>query len=185
LDDKTTQLIINAQAGDSDSFHQLVALHDSQIMTLAFHLSKNQHDAEDLYQDVFMKAWKNISSFRIESELYTWLYRITVNTFLTHQKKRTKMNIQDVDSDSGYDPLDWISYSSDKNKHSEEIISAVQTAVKSLPDKQKTVFILKHMQELKIREIANIMDISEGTIKKYLFRAMEKIRIQLKEYRYV
>jgi RNA polymerase sigma-70 factor (ECF subfamily) len=95
------------------------------------------------------------------------------------------MNIQDVDSDSGYDPLDWISNSSDKNKHSEEIISAVQTAVKSLPDKQKTVFILKHMQELKIREIANIMDISEGTIKKYLFRAMEKIRIQLKEYRYV
>lgn len=184
MDDKTTQLIINAQTGDAESFHQLVALHDDRIMALAFQLSKNQSDAEDIYQDVFVKAWKSIKSFRMESEFFTWLYRITVNTFLTHQKKISRMNIQDSDSDSGYDPLDWVQSSPDDTQKSEEINASVQLAIKSLPEKQKTAFILKHMQHLKIREIANIMDISEGTVKKYLFRAMEKMRIELKEYRY-
>ncbi len=162
----------------------MVALHDDRIMALAFQLSKNQSDAEDIYQDVFVKAWKSIKSFRMESEFFTWLYRITVNTFLTHQKKISRMNIQDSDSDSGYDPLDWAANYTDENKISEEINSSVQEAVKALPEKQKTAFILKHMQHLKIREIALIMDITEGTVKKYLFRAMEKMRIQLKEYRY-
>ena len=153
-------------------------------MALAFQLSKNQSDAEDIYQDVFVKAWKSIKSFRMESEFFTWLYRITVNTFLTHQKKLSRMNIQDSDSDSGYDLLNWVSHSPMESEKSEEIYSAVETAVKALPEKQKTAFILKHMQHLKIREIAGIMDISEGTVKKYLFRAMEKMRIELKEYRY-
>ncbi|MDP6790048.1 MAG: RNA polymerase sigma factor [Candidatus Marinimicrobia bacterium] len=180
MDDKTRQLIINAQAGNAESFHQLVALHDDRIMALAFQLSKNQSDAEDIYQDVFVKAWKNIKSFRMESEFFTWLYRITVNTFLTHQKKLSRMKIQD----SEYDPLDWVPSSSDERTSSDEVNSAVQIAVKSLPEKQQTVFILKHMQNLKIREIANIMEITEGTVKKYLFRAMEKMRKELKEYRY-
>lgn len=180
MEEKTRQLILNAQTGDTESFHRLVALHDDRIMALAFQLSKNQSDAEDIYQDVFIKAWKSIKSFRMESEFFTWLYRITVNTFLTHQKKLTRMKIQD----SEYDPLDWITAPQDESGHSEEISSAVQIAVKSLPEKQQTVFILKHMQNLKIREIASIMEITEGTVKKYLFRAMEKMRKELKDYRH-
>lgn len=153
-------------------------------MTLAFQLSKNQHDAEDIYQEVFMKAWKSIKSFRMESEFFTWLYRITVNTFLTHQKKISKMKIQDSVTETNYDPLDWTIGSDELDEKSEEIKSAVQNAINELPEKQKTAFILKHLQNLKIREIANIMVITEGTVKKYLFRAMDKMRVELKEYRY-
>jgi DNA-directed RNA polymerase specialized sigma subunit, sigma24 homolog len=76
------QLIQLAQAGDSEAFHQLVVLHDEKIMTLAFQLTQNKTDAEDLYQEVFIKAYKSISKFRFQSAFYTWLYRITVNTFL-------------------------------------------------------------------------------------------------------
>lgn len=162
----------------------MVALHDERIMTLAFQLSKNQHDAEDIYQEVFMKAWKSIKSFRMESEFFTWLYRITVNTFLTHQKKISKMKIQDSVTETNYDPLDWTIGSDELDEKSEEIKSAVQNAINELPEKQKTAFILKHLQNLKIREIANIMVITEGTVKKYLFRAMDKMRVELKEYRY-
>ena len=94
------------------------------------------------------------------------------------------MKIHDPGNDTDFDPLDWAPAPGESKKESEEISSAVQNAVNKLPDKQKTAFILKHLQNLKIREIANIMAITEGTVKKYLFRAMEKMRVELKEYRY-
>ena len=90
------QLIQLAQAGDSEAFHQLVVLHDEKIMTLAFQLTQNKTDAEDLYQEVFIKAYKSISKFRFQSAFYTWLYRITVNTFYNLKRSQNKMPIQEV-----------------------------------------------------------------------------------------
>jgi len=180
--DKTKQLIINAQEGDRNAFHQLVALHDEKVIVLAYQLMKNKQDAEDLYQEAFIKAYQNIRSFRFESSFYTWLYRITVNTALNMKRKLSKMYIQEpLDT---FDPIARLSESSGPNR-SEEIKNAIKSATDELPIKQRTVFILKYLQNMKIKEIAAIMDIGEGTVKKYLFRAMEKMRIQLKEYRYV
>jgi len=180
--DKTKQLIINAQEGDRNAFHQLVALHDEKVMILAYQLMKNKQDAEDLYQEAFIKAYQNIHSFRLESSFYTWLYRITVNTALNMKRKFSKMHIQEpLDT---FDPIARLSESSGPNM-SEEIKKAIKSATDELPMKQRTVFLLKYLQNMKIKEIAAIMDIGEGTVKKYLFRAMEKMRIQLKEYRYV
>jgi len=73
---------------------------------------------------------------------------------------------------------------SESTSDRDEIMKAVKAAANQLPDKQRTAFLLKHMQNLKIREISGIMGIGEGTVKKYLFRAMEKLRNELKEYRY-
>ncbi len=182
MTDKIKQLIIDAQKGDSHSFHQLVALHDEKIMVLAYQLMKNKQDAEDLYQEAFVKAYKNIHSFRFESSFYTWLYRITVNTALNMKRKMSRMYIKEPIED--YDPVENIHEPTSTHKQG-EINRAIKAATEELPEKQRTVFILKYLQDMKIKDIAAIMDIGEGTVKKYLFRAMEKMRIQLKEYRYV
>jgi RNA polymerase sigma-70 factor (ECF subfamily) len=177
------QLIQLAQAGDSEAFHQLVAIHDEKIMTLAYQLTQNKYDAEDLYQEVFIKAYKSISKFRFQSAFYTWLYRITVNTFYNLKRTQNKMPIQEALED-GSDPLMNITEKPESTSDRDEIMKAVKAAANQLPDKQRTAFLLKHMQNLKIREISGIMGIGEGTVKKYLFRAMEKLRNELKEYRY-
>ena len=177
------QLIQLAQAGDSKAFHQLVALHDEKIMTLAFQLTQNTTDAEDLYQEVFIKAYKSISKFLFQGAFYTWLYRITVNTYYKLKRSQNKMTIQEKLED-GSDHLLNISEEPNDSPDRNEIIIAVKEAAEKLPQKQRTAFLLKHMQNLKIREISGIMGIGEGTVKKYLFRAMEKLRIELKDYQH-
>lgn len=154
-------------------------------MQLALQLMKNRYDAEDLYQEVFLKAYKKLHQFQFKSEFFTWLYRITVNTAYNYKRKASRMYFQEPGEDNGYDPL--TSLPADENRASErmEILNAVKDSLGELPQQQRTVFILKHLQKQKIKDIAKILDVTEGTVKKYLFRAMEKLRVQLKEYRYV
>jgi len=185
VNNETRQLIQQAQAGNVQAFHDLVALYDGKIMSLALQLTKNQMDAEDLYQEVFLKAYTRINQFRFESEFYTWLYRITVNTALNLKRKLSNIQLRNTDPDFPEDYQEWLSEQSFVADQSGEIILAVKKATLALPAKQRVVFLLKHMQNLKIREIAAIMGITEGTVKRYLFRALEKLRKELKEFRYV
>lgn len=183
MDKEIRQLILEAQTGDAIAFQKLVARHDERIMTLAYQLTRNPQDAEDLYQEVFIKAYRSLKQFQFKSEFYTWLYRITVNTFHNLNRKLSKFKYQEEEklSDS---PINQIPDEEDRTSDRQEIMAAVKEAAQKLPVKQKTVFMLKHLQGLKIREIAVIMEIGEGTVKKYLFRAMEKLRQDLEEYRY-
>jgi RNA polymerase sigma-70 factor (ECF subfamily) len=176
-------LILEAQSGNRESFHQLVSFHDERIMTLALQLTRNMQDAEDLYQDVFMKAFKSIGSFRLESEFFTWLYRITVNSFYNFQRKTSQLQKQES-LDPEKDATHNISSDSKQSTVKDEVNQAVTRALNQLPIQQKTVFIMKHYEGLKIREISAIMNISDGTVKRYLFRAMERLRPMLQEYRY-
>lgn len=178
------KLIIDAQEGDAEAFHQLVARHDEKVMTLAYQLMHNQQDAEDLYQEVFLKVYKNLSRFRFESEFYTWLYRIMVNTAYNFKRQLARLRLQEPAEDLVDDQLHWIADPDSNPVHQQEIREAIERATATLPPKQRSVFILKHQQNLKLKEVARIMGISEGTVKKYLFRAMEKLRTELKEYHY-
>ena len=153
-------------------------------MILAYQLTQNEQDAEDLYQEVFFKVYKKIGSFRFQSEFYTWLYRITVNTAYNFKRKQGKMHTLEPNEDDS-SPLDWIADTSNNDSDQKEIRDAISVALQDLPHQQRTVFILKHLQKLKIKDISLILNISDGTVKKYLFRAMEKLRESLKEYRYV
>jgi RNA polymerase sigma-70 factor (ECF subfamily) len=80
VDRTTRDLIIKAQAGDTESFHEIVSIYDTRIMTLTLQIAQNKEDAEDIYQETFVKVYKNLSKFRFESDIYTWIYRIAVNT---------------------------------------------------------------------------------------------------------
>lgn len=184
MDEQIKKLIISAQGGDAGAFHELVKLHDERIMILAYQLTHNEQDAEDLYQEVFFKVYRKIGSFRFRSEFYTWLYRITVNTAYNFKRKQGKIKtVEPFEDDNS--ALDWIPETGSNDSDQEEIRDAISVALQDLPHRQRTVFILKHLQKLKIKDISLILNISDGTVKKYLFRAMEKLRESLKEYRYV
>ena len=112
-------------------------------MTLALQLTRDKQDAEDLYQEVFMKAYKAIGSFRLESEFFTWLYRITVNSFYNLQRKASRIHQQeslDPEIDSTHDIAD----DSIPSAANEEIQDAVTNALNQLPIQQKTAFVMKH-----------------------------------------
>ena len=114
MENNITTLILEAQGGNTVAFHKLVSYHDERVMTLALQLTRDKQDAEDLYQEVFMKAYKAIGSFRLESEFFTWLYRITVNSFYNLQRKASRIQQQESlvpEKDSTHDiaDLDWSS----------------------------------------------------------------------------
>jgi len=183
LENNITTLILEAQGGNTVAFRKLVSYHDERVTTLALQLTRDKQDAENLYQEVFMKAYKAIGSFRLESEFFTWLYRITVNSFYNLRWKASRIQQQESlvpEKDSTHDIAD----DSIPSAANEEIQHAVTNALNQLPTQQKTAFVMKHYEGLKIREIATIMNLSDGTVKRYLFRAIEKLRPMLQEYRY-
>lgn len=129
-------------------------------------------DTDDLLQDVFVKAWKNIDKFRAESQLYTWLYRIATNeciTFLNKKRRRFFIPIGDVEHE--------LSNILDNSPHidGEEIQIRLQKVLLQLPDKQRLVFNMKYFDEMKYEEIAKITGTSIGSLKASYHHAVKKI----------
>jgi RNA polymerase sigma-70 factor, ECF subfamily len=181
------ELIKKIQNGDTAAFEELVYRYDLKVLSIALRYTQNEDDAKDLYQEVFIRVFRSIKNFRFESEFSTWLYRITTNVCLTY-RSRKKEHLT-VSIDKGYDD-DTDDYSSEQQliydgASPEEIISGkdigeiVDAAVESLSPKQKITFILKHYEGYKIREIAEMLNCKEGTVKKYLFDATGNLRKKL------
>jgi RNA polymerase sigma-70 factor (ECF subfamily) len=182
-----TDLIIQAQKGNQNAFEELVYRYDRSVLSIALKYSNNEDDAKDLYQEVFIRVYRSIKGFRFQSEFSTWLFRITTNVCLTY-KSRSKEHLK-VSIDKDFDEEEnEISHTTELvyNGLSPEEISSgadlgemVNAAVKSLSPKQKMTFVLKHYEGYKIREIAEMLNCKEGTVKKYLFDATKNLRKKL------
>lgn len=182
-----TDLIIQAQKGDQNAFEELVYRYDRSVLSITIKYANNEDDAKDLYQEVFIRVYRGLRSFRFQSEFSTWLFRITTNVCLTY-KSRSKEHLR-VSIDKDYDEEEN-EYSTTKElvydgSSPEEISSGanlgdiVNAAVESLSPKQKMTFVLKHYEGYKIREIAEMLNCKEGTVKKYLFDATKNLRKKL------
>jgi len=177
VDEKTVELIRAAQGGDQRAFHELVAMYDTRIMALALQLLRNKEDAEDIYQEVFIKAWRNLSSFEFKSDFYTWLYRITTNTCFSYRSGRHRHHLENISLEEGYHDA----YDEDIQERTEQQQRIIE-AVNGLPQKQKTVFVMRYYQGHKINDIATLLGCNPGTIKRYLHRATLKMRKDLAAY---
>jgi len=180
------ELIKKAQVGDMVAFEELVHRHDKQVLVIAARYVTSAEDAKDIYQDVFIKVYKGLKKFQFKSEFATWLYRITTNTCLTHharQKKRTYVPLHDKSDgdDETYHPELTGNTATDQHALDADISAYVQDALNSLSAKQRMVFTLRHYQGYKLKEIAGMMECAEGTVKRYLFTATQRMREQLKE----
>jgi RNA polymerase sigma-70 factor, ECF subfamily len=182
MNEKENELIRKAQKGDTVAFEAILRTYERQVLTLAQQVVQNQHDAEDIAQEVFITLYRKISLFRFESSFFSWLYRIVMNTSFNYVKGRRyhEFLTNEEDEDKYYAVAD--DNSSDMTE-SEDFQEHLKEALCRLPEKQRTVFIMRHSQHLKIKEIADILGVGDGTVKKYLFRATEKLRSLLRPYK--
>ncbi len=182
-------LIISAQKGDRASFERLIYSYDKNVLAIAYSYINNREDAKDIYQEVFIRVFRSIEKFQFKSEFSTWLYRITANVCLTYRAKRKKYSYasldENIEDEDGSEKSFAETIAGDINADEEALSSDIQTNIEKglekLSPQQKLVFTLKHFQELKIKEIASIMNCTEGTVKNYLFMATQRMREHLKD----
>ena len=186
-----TILIQEAQRGNRAAFEELVRHYDQAVLRLALHLTGTEHDAQDVYQDAFLKAYKNIGSFRFECSFYTWIYRIVTNLCLDHLRKKTvrKEDAPVAKDDSGgeYGLLDQVpdgraGANPERDLMRRQLGARISGALEKLTPRERMVFELKHYHGLKLRTVGEILHTTEETAKNTLFRATQKLRGQLARY---
>jgi RNA polymerase sigma-70 factor, ECF subfamily len=187
-----TLLIREAQRGNRAAFEELVRHYDQAVLRLALHLTGTEQDAQDVYQDAFLKAYKNIGSFRFECSFYTWIYRIVTNLCLDHLRKKS-VRKEDApvakDADGGeYDLLDQVAdirsgANPERDLMRRQLGSRIAGALEKLTPRERMVFELKHYHGLKLRTVGEILHTTEETAKNTLFRATQKLRGQLADMR--
>ena len=193
LDERT--LVQEAQVGNRAAFEELVRRYDRDVLRLAFNLMKRTEDARDVYQEAFLKVYKNLHRFRFECSFYTWLYRVVTNVCLDHLRRRqarpedqapelragqyeegtTDFFERQREHRPGLDP--------EKHLFGQEIRSKLAAAMALLSPRERIVFEMKHYQGLKLRAIGDALGTSEETVKNSLFRATRKLRNELGELR--
>ena len=180
-----SELISQARAGDTDAFCQLAQRYQRRIYALAAHYCQDPHAAEDLSQDVWLRAYKAIASFRGESSFYTWLRQITINSFLNDrrsQKSRREHELPEIwrENEEG-EPIEWEPANGDWAGDYERkvLLGRVWGALGDLTAQQRLIFLLKHQEGLTYDEIAESLGCTAGTVKKSLFRTIGKLRTRL------
>ncbi|MGB6726907.1 MAG: RNA polymerase sigma factor [Terracidiphilus sp.] len=185
-------LIREAQSGSRTAFDALVRQYEHQVLRLALHLTGSEHDAEDIYQEAFLKAYRYIGNFRFECSFYTWIYRIVTNLCLDQLRRRkTRREDHAVVVDRSGDEVDLLAAVSDNRSFSNPareldrkvLAEKIQNALEKLTPRERMVFELKHYQGLRLRTIGEMLNTTEETAKNTLFRATKKLRVQLAEMR--
>jgi RNA polymerase sigma-70 factor (ECF subfamily) len=181
------ELIMKAQAGDQVAFEQLVYNYDKAVLSIAMRFVRDTDDAKDIYQEVFIRVFRGLKKFEFRSEFSTWLFRITTNvciTFKSRKKEQIMVSIQDQidDEQTVCETIDMISNerSPEEDTLGNDLRVLIGNAVDSLSARQRITFVLKHYEGYKIREIAEMLNCKEGTVKKYLFDAVNNLRKKLK-----
>src|SRR5213080_2729477 len=187
-----TMLVREAQRGSRAAFEELVHHYDHAVLRLAMHLTGSEHEAQDIYQDAFLKAYKNIGRFRFECSFYTWIYRIVTNLCLDNiRKKQVRKEDAPVATDSEGEQYDFLAQVADvrsganpeRDLMRRELGSRIAKALDRLTPRERMVFELKHYQGLKLRTVGEMLNTTEETAKNTLFRATQKLRGALAEMR--
>ncbi len=186
------KLIRAAQQGDTSAFEDLVRQYDRAVLRLAVHITGSQEDAQDIYQEAFLRAYINLGSFRFECSFYTWMYRIVTNLCLDHLRKKhsrlrdlTVAVSPDGEEEAlvGRIPDRSAASNPERSLLGREVRETIMRALKRLSPRERVVFELKHYHGMRLRTVAGILHTTEGTIKNTLFRATHKLRVELAEVR--
>lgn len=161
----------------NEAFRELLSLYQERLYWHIRNIVKNHEDADDVLQNTFIKVFRNIEKFKGDSQLFSWMYRIATNesiTFLNNRAKKQKISSEEL-QEQIVNNLE-----SDVYFEGDEIQLKLQKAVASLPEKQQQVFNMKYFQELKYKEISDILGTSEGALKASYHHATKKIEEFLK-----
>lgn len=175
--DSDNQLVKRAQQGDSDAFASLFHSHKARIYSVCLRMTNNAAEAEDLTQDAFLQVFRKLATFRGDSALSTWLYRIAVNTVLMHFRKKV---LRQISLDEPYNQDAKVvrrEYGSRDDRLTGSVDRiALARAIKELPDGYRTIFLLHEVEGYEHQEIAELLDCSVGNSKSQLHKAKLRIR---------
>jgi RNA polymerase sigma-70 factor (ECF subfamily) len=173
-----SNLIEQFKRGDPSAFEALICKYQDRVYNLCHYMVRDPQDAQDAAQDVFLKAYRHLKDFRPGASLYTWLYRIAVNTCLDYKRKSRRKAFRS-------EPLSEDLPSGERSPHqlyeSRKIAESIQLALQKLPEKLRAAIVLREIEELSYEEIAEVLHTSVGTVKSRISRAREQLRHLLKK----
>src|ERR1700749_4453732 len=183
-------LIRAAQRGDEDAFERLVRKYDQSVLRLAMNLLRSPEEARDVYQEAFLKVFRNLHAFRFDCSFHTWLYRIVTNVCLDHLRKRKVRREESTVVETPEGPVDQVSRLEEDNPAADperqtwnrEVSSRILTALEGLTPRERTVFELRHYEGLRLRAIGEMLGTTEEAAKNCLFRATQKMRSSLEAF---
>ena len=169
------ELTRRSQAGDTEAFGELVTKYSTKIFTMVYCIVGNENDAWDLAQEGFLKAWRSIHRFEARSSFYTWLYSITMNlTIDSLRRKGRRQEVELNDAISSSLPSPAVNY------QRTEIWEQVNAALAKLSPEHRAVVVLKELEDMQYREIAEVLNVSMGTVMSRLFYGRKKLQSILK-----
>ena len=185
------RLVEAAQRGDQAAFSELVRLHDRRVLRIALRMLSSPEDAQDAYQEAFIKVFRKLHTFRFQCKFHTWLYRITTNVCLDHlrrRKSRKEFGVFEDDERAGRSPLQRATdgrpgSSPEQMLGSNEISQRIHRAMDRLTERERMVFVLRHYEGMRLRPIGEACGMTEDSAKQCLFRATRKLRKELGDVR--
>jgi RNA polymerase sigma-70 factor, ECF subfamily len=178
-------LVALARNGDHRAFEELVERHKQKAYRIAFDFARDREEAKDLSQEAFLRAYTHLGNFDGRSSFYTWFYRILVNVCLDYKRRKKRTFAEEFNEtiENQVEPSQVSKPPSpDQQVLAGQLSRKVGIALQALPPKQRTAFILKNNQGLSIKEIAEMMQTAEGTVKVHLHRAVTALRQTLAEF---
>ena len=179
-------------AGDQDSFRLLVERHSRNLFRLAYRMTGNEHDAEEVVQETFLRAYRKLGQFEARANFSTWLHRVGVNCALDHLRQRDRREkqfptVQRLEEDAQGQPDAVASVpatdpTAERLVHSAELREKLQSALRELTHHERTAFVLRHFEGLPIQEIGRILGLRTSATKNTVFRAVKKLRQALEPF---
>ena len=183
-------LIRAAQNGDHGAFEQLVRTYDQSVLRLAMNLLRSPEDARDVYQEAFLRVFRNLHAFRFDCSFHTWLYRIVTNICLDHLRKRKVRKEDSAVVETAEGPVDRMDSfeeeaaraNPERSMWNRQLRSRIEGALHALTPRERMVFELRHYQGLRLRNIGEMLGTTEDAAKNCLFRATQKMRSELGDF---
>lgn len=176
------ELLTAVKDGDASAFRGLVEKYQGRVYAMIYGMTRNREDARDLTQEAFVKAFRNLESFRLESSFYTWIYRIGMNLAIDHARRHKRQGttgfdeaVAARDEDGGIAELHHED-SPSKALERKQLYAQIMDALEELPEDQKQAILLRELEGLSYKEIADVMGIPEGTVMSRLFYARKKLQ---------
>jgi RNA polymerase sigma-70 factor (ECF subfamily) len=176
-----TELISRCQQGDPDALKEIFDQYHKKVYRIAYGVVRQREEALDIVQEVFIKLYRSIRSFKGKSKFYTYLYRMTMNTAIDHSRKMGRSPFSSLEGMEGFQPSEGIERRPDSILFHKELEERLKVALEKLPTDQKTALIFREVEELSYQEIAETMGCSIGTVMSRLHYARKRIQELLKD----
>ena len=180
MEESDATAIALAKAGDSDGFRILVERHSRSVFRLAYRMTGNEADAEDVVQETFLRAHRTLATYESRSAFSTWLYRIAANyalDLLRARKRQDERQVRGTEEVNGiFDRLPANDPTPDRLLQNKQITIRLHSAMRELSEQERTAFVLRHFEGLSIEEIGSVLNTGQSATKNSIFRAVRKLR---------